>query len=67
MMGKEQKDNLKLFYPSIDLDRRIRPDHILRKINKHIHFDFIYKEVKDKYGQRGNVSVPPPREKGDGA
>ncbi len=59
-MGKEQKDNLKLFYPSVNLEKRVRPDHILRKINKNIDFNFVYDEVKDKYGQRGNVSVPPP-------
>ncbi|NIU56077.1 MAG: hypothetical protein GWN67_06715, partial [Phycisphaerae bacterium] len=49
-----------LFYTKFNLDRRIRKDHILRKIDKHINFDFIYDQVKDTYGSKGNVSVPPP-------
>ncbi|MHC4215313.1 MAG: transposase [Planctomycetota bacterium] len=35
-------------------------DHPLRKINEFVDFDFIYGEVKEKYGSRGNVSVPSP-------
>jgi transposase len=42
------------------MGRRIRKDHILRKIDKHINFDFMYDQVKDTYGSKGNVSVPPP-------
>jgi len=61
MMGKERNDSLKLFYPSVNLEQRIRPDHILKKIDKYINFNFIYNEVKDKYGDKGNVSVPPPK------
>ena len=60
MMGRQQRVQTKLFYTKLYLDQRIRKDHILRKISKYIDFDFIYKEVKDKYGTRGNVSVPPP-------
>ena len=30
------------------------------EIRGHIDFDFIYGEVKDCYGGKGNVSVPPP-------
>jgi transposase len=32
----------------------------LRKIQQKIDFDFIYGEVKDTYGDNGNVSVAPP-------
>lgn len=60
MMGQEKDCQRKLFYYSTSLDKRIRPDHPLRKILKIIDFDFIYEEVKDTYGTRGNVSVPPP-------
>ena len=60
MMGRQQNQQSKLFYTRLNLDRRIRKDHILRQINRHIDFDFVYNEVKDAYGQRGNVSVPPP-------
>ena len=60
LMGYQTRVQNKLFYTNLNLDQRIRKDHILRKINAHIDFDFIYNEVKDKYGFKGNVSVPPP-------
>ncbi len=60
MMGHQPKVQKKMFYTKFNLDRRIRKDHILRKIDKHINFDFIYNQVKDTYGSKGNVSVPPP-------
>lgn len=60
MMGRQSKVQKKLFYTKFNLDRRIRQDHILRKINTHINFDFIYRQVQDTYGSKGNVSVPPP-------
>lgn len=60
MMGYQPKGQNQLFYTNFNLGQRIRKDHILRRINKHIDFDFIYDEVRDKYGIKGNVSVPPP-------
>ncbi len=60
MMGRQPKPQQKLFYERIRLDQRIRSDHVLRQIATHIDFDFIYKEVRDRYGSNGNVSVPPP-------
>ena len=60
MMGYEKDGQEKLYLTNLNLDERIRKDHILRKIAKHIDFDFIYKEVKDTYGTKGNISVPPP-------
>ena len=60
MMGRQSDTQQKLFYPCLNLDKRIRKDHVLRKINSHIDFDFIYKQVEDLYGSNGNVSVPPP-------
>ena len=60
MMGRQQRVQKKLFYTKFSLDQRVPKNHILRKISKYIDFDFIYKEVKDKYGSKGNVSVPPP-------
>ena len=55
-MGYQTKLQNKLFYTNLNLDQRIRKDHILRKINAHIDFDFIYNEVKDKYGFKGSVT-----------
>lgn len=60
MMGRQPKVQKKLFYTKFNLDQRVPKNHILRQIAKHTNFDFIYKEVKDTYGLKGNVSVPPP-------
>jgi len=60
MMGFQSDTQQKLFYTCLNLEKRIRKDHILRDIAKHIDFDFAYKQVEDKYGSKGNVSVPPP-------
>ena len=60
MMGRKAEVQNKLFYEAINLDRRIRKDHFLRKIARLVDFDFIYKEVRETYGNNGNVSVPPP-------
>jgi transposase len=60
MMGRQRGFQSKLFYVNINLEKRVPPDHILRKIHEAIDFDFIYREVKDTYGVNGNVSVPPP-------
>ncbi len=60
MMGRKQQVQLNLFYTKFNLDKRVRDNHILRKIDKHIDFNFSYKEVEGKYGSNGNVSVPPP-------
>jgi len=60
MMGHEEGFQPKLFYHQINLDQRVPRSHILRKIQERIDFDFVYGEVKDTYGDNGNVSIPPP-------
>jgi len=60
MMGRQPKVQNKLFYTPINLERRVRKNHILRRVKRYIDFDFIYNEVKDKYGINGNESVAPP-------
>jgi transposase len=59
-MGRQIDYQHKLFVTGFNLEKRIRKDHILRKISEKIDFDFIYEEVKNTYGVKGNVSVPPP-------
>ena len=59
-MGYQTGFQPKLFYHQINLDQRVPQNHILRKIEEQIDFDFIYDEVEDCYGDNGNVSVPPP-------
>lgn len=60
MMGQHSGNQPQLFYYDFNLEERVPKNHILRKIKKTIDFDFIYQEVKDSYGDNGNVSVPPP-------
>ncbi|HPC76573.1 MAG TPA: transposase, partial [Synergistales bacterium] len=60
MMGIQESEGGKFFYTNISIAQRVRRDHPLRKIAARVDFDFIYREVADKYGTRGNVSVPPP-------
>ena len=60
MMGKHKSMQPNLFYINFNLNQRVRKKHPLRRIKKLIDFDFIYKEVRDKYGINGNTSVPPP-------
>ena len=60
MMGYQNNDQHKFFISGFNLEERVRQDHILRKISQKVDFNFIYEEVKETYGERGNVSVPPP-------
>jgi transposase len=58
MMGR-QNDQKELFSYAIDLDKRVRADHPLRKVNQLIDFSFARTEVASTYGHNGNVSVDP--------
>jgi transposase len=60
MMGREKPPQPALFYHRFNLEQRVRKDHLLRKIDAALDFDFIYGEVEHLYGKNGNVSVPPP-------
>lgn len=60
MMGMQQSPQSSLFYIGINIDKRVRSNHPLRRVKQLIDFDFAYNEVKDRYGTNGNVSVPPP-------
>ena len=58
MMGINQTQK-NLFSYHVDLDKRVRPDHPLRKINATVDFNFVRREVASQYGYNGNVSVDP--------
>jgi transposase len=60
MMGRQPPPDDPLFSYKVQLETRVRKDHPLRRIKKHIDFTFIYDEVRSSYGTSGNVSVPPP-------
>ena len=59
-MGHQPPPQPSLFYTGINLETRIRSDHVLRKVARMVDFDFVYQKVKDRYGYNGNVSVAPP-------
>ncbi len=60
MMGQDKPPQRSLFYTGINLDKRVRCEHVLRKVEKLVDFEFVYGEVKESYGYNGNVSVAPP-------
>lgn len=60
MMGEQTGLQPKIFYPHMNLEQRVPRTHLLRRIQEQIDFDFIYAEVRDTYGSKGNVSIPPP-------
>ena len=48
-----------LFSYHVDLDKRVRRDHPLRKIAEKVNFAFVRQEVKGFYGRNGHESVDP--------
>lgn len=58
MMGRQSKQP-RLWSYNVNLDRRVRADHPLRQVERLVDFGFVYREVKGRYGSRGNVSVDP--------
>lgn len=58
MMGQQQPQK-QLFNYAIDLDKRVRSDHPLRRIKQLIDFRFVREQVAGCYGYNGNESVPP--------
>lgn len=59
-MGIQQQPQSSLFHFGVNINKRVRSNHPLRKVNELIDFDFAYNEVKKCYGKNGNISVPPP-------
>ena len=43
----------------VNLDKRVRSDHPLRKVNEVLKFDCVREEVAKFYGMKGNVSEDP--------
>lgn len=58
MMGVHQSQS-DLFSYSVQLDKRVRPDHPLRQVVALIDFSFVRAETAGFYGHNGNVSVDP--------
>jgi len=60
MMGHQPPIQAQLFYTGFNLEARVRADHPLRRMASQVDFEFSYQAVAEKYGDNGNVSVPPP-------
>lgn len=58
MMG-HQKQERELFSYAVNLEKRVRSDHPLRRVAALIDFKFVRAEVADCYGRNGQVSVDP--------
>jgi transposase len=58
MMG-EQKSERELFSYAVNLEKRVRSDHPLRRVAALIDFRFVREEVAHCYGSKGNISVDP--------
>jgi len=58
MMG-QLKPQQELFSYAINLEKRVRSDHPLRRVQERVDFGFVRGEVEHLYGYNGNESVPP--------
>src|SRR2546428_12022842 len=58
MMG-QAKSEPQLFSYAVNLEKRVRPDHPLRRVAALVDFKFVREEVARCYGSKGNVSVDP--------
>src|ERR1700686_1470627 len=58
MMGKRDPQK-QLWSYQVNLDKRVRSDHALRRINQALDLDFVRPEVARFYGTKGNVSEDP--------
>jgi transposase len=58
MMG-ERDAQKQLWNYQVNLDKRVRSDHPLRRINETLELDFVRREVAQFYGTKGNVSEDP--------
>src|SRR6201997_2566153 len=58
MMG-ERDPQKQLWNCQVNLDKRVRSDHPLRRINETLELDFARREVAKFYGTKGNVSKDP--------
>jgi hypothetical protein len=58
MMGSREPQK-QLWSYRVNLDKRVRSDHPLRKLNDVLKLDFVRQEVAKFYGIKGHVSADP--------
>lgn len=56
MMGKKDRQMQIMI---VDIDSLVPDNHLLKKISKHINFDFIYEKAAPYYSKTGRPSVDP--------
>lgn len=60
MITKNDSNDKKTQIQMISLDQLVPEDHLLRKIDRYIDFNFIYDLVEDKYStETGRPSIDP--------
>lgn len=57
-MGIHQPQS-ELFSYRVNLEKRVRPDHPLRRVSQVVDFSFVREEVARSYGRNGHESVDP--------
>ena len=58
-MMDEEDSQVPIWSYRVNLGKRVRDDHPLRRIRAALDLSFVRKEVAHTYGRRGNKSVPP--------
>ena len=57
MMGHHARSEALFYY--FRLEDQIPENHLLRLIDKHISFEFVRQQVKDRYSETGRPSIDP--------
>ena len=57
MMGQHDRSEALFYY--FRLEDQIPETHLLRLIDKHIHFEFVRRQLKDSYSGTGRPSIDP--------
>src|SRR4029077_7355023 len=57
MMGQHDRSEALFYY--FRLDDQIPENHLLRLIDKHVSFEFVRQQLKDRYSETGRPSIDP--------
>ena len=57
MMGHHARSEALFYY--FRLEDQVPEDHLLRRIDKHVSFEFVRQQLKDRYSQTGRPSIDP--------
>jgi transposase len=58
-MMSDEDSQVPIWSYRVNLDKRVRSDHPLRRIRAALDLSFVRQQVAHTYGRRGNKSVPP--------